>query len=209
MKDILIAAEYSGICRDAFCKLGFNAVSCDLLPSEGDPNNKHIQGDLMEIIDQPWDMIIAFPPCTHLSLSGTKFWAEKVADGRQQAAIEFVERIWNAKQCKHICIENPVGALSTRSQLKDLKEGEYKQIFQPYEFGERAAKRTCLWLKGLPKLVIDPRASIDPETIPYKELNRLWLMGPSPTRAKERARFWPKVAAQMAAQWGAKQLAPV
>ena len=209
MKDILVACEYSGIVRDAFCKLGFNAISCDILPSEGDPNNKHIQGDLMEIIDQPSDLIIAHPPCQTLTLANTKNWSKLVANGEQQAAIEFVERIWNAKRCRHICIENPIGALSTRSQLKDLKEGEYKQLFQPYEFGERAAKRTCLWLKGLPKLVIDPRASIDPETIPYKELNRLYLMGPSPTRAKERARFWPKVAAQMSAQWGAKQLAPV
>ena len=204
MKDILIACEYSGIVRDAFCKLGFNAVSCDLLPSEGDPNNKHIQGDLMEIIDNPWDLIIAHPPCQYLTLANTKNWRELVANGKQQASIEFVERIWNAKQCKHICIENPVGALSTRSSL-----GKPAQIFQPYEFGERAAKRTCLWLKGLPKLYADPRAFINPDTIPYKELNRLWLMGPSPTRAKERARFWPKVAAQMAAQWGAKQLAPV
>ena len=204
MKDILIACEYSGIVRDAFVKLGFNAVSCDILPSEGDPNNKHIQGDLMEIIDQPWDLIIAHPPCQYLTLANTKNWAELVANGKQQASIKFVERIWNAKNCKHICIENPVGALSTRSSL-----GKPQQIFQPYEFGERAAKRTCLWLKGLPKLVIDPRASIDPDTIPYKELHKLYLLGPSPDRAKKRSRFWEGVADAMAMQWGLKQLAPV
>jgi len=202
MKNVLIACEYSGIVRDAFCKYGFNAISCDILPSEGSPENEHIQGDVLNIIDDPWDLIIAHPPCTHLSLAGTAKWAEKVADGRQQKAIEFVERIWNAKNCHHICIENPVGALSTRSSL-----GKPTQYIQPYEYGHRQQKKTGLWLKGLPKL--RPTDPIDPDTIPYKELHKLYLLGPSPDRAKKRSRFWEGVASAMAMQWGLKQLAPV
>jgi site-specific DNA-cytosine methylase len=134
MPKLLVACEYSGVVREAFAKKGWDAWSCDLLPTD-QPSDKHIQGDCLEAIaNEKWDMIIAHPPCTHLSLSGAKYWAEKRADGRQQAAIKFVEDIWDA-DCPRICIENPVGALTKHSKL-----GKATQYIQPYEFGHAEQK---------------------------------------------------------------------
>ena len=121
---LLVACEYSGIVRNAFLAKGHDAWSCDLLPSE-QPSKKHIEGDVLPILNNDWDLIIAHPPCTHLSVSGAARWAEKVADGRQPAAIKFVETIWDS-ECPRICIENPVGALSSRSKL-----GKATQYVQP------------------------------------------------------------------------------
>ena len=138
---ILIACEFSGTVRDAFnnLNLGHEVYSCDLLPTR-QPGN-HIQGDVLEVVNDKWDLIIAHPPCVHLSVSGSKYWAEKVADGRQPAAIKFVETIWQAN-CPLIAIENPVGALSTRSKL-----GKATQYIQPFEYGHSESKKTGLWLK--------------------------------------------------------------
>ena len=136
---VLVACEYSGIVREAFAKRGHDAWSCDLLPTD-QPSDKHIQGDVLEVINQGWDLIIAHPPCTLLSLSVAKYWAEKRADGRQQAAIKFVEDIWDA-DCPRICIENPVGALTNHSKL-----GRASQYINPFEFGHAEQKRTGLWL---------------------------------------------------------------
>ena len=105
---VLVGCEYSGIVREAFAAKGHDAWSCDLLPTD-QPSDKHIQGDILEILDDNWNLIIAHPPCTHLSVSGSSLWSQKVADGRQPAAIKFVESIW-AADCPKICIENPVGA---------------------------------------------------------------------------------------------------
>ena len=161
MKKLLVACEYSGVVREAFAKKGWDAWSCDLLPTD-QPSDKHIQGDCLEAIaNEKWDMIIAHPPCTHLSLSGAKYWAEKRADGRQQAAIKFVEDIWDA-DCPRICIENPVGALTKHSKL-----GKASVYIQPYEFGHAEQKRTGLWLKGLPKL--KGTKFIDVKGLPNKE----------------------------------------
>ena len=157
---VLVACEYSGIVREAFALKGHNAWSCDLLPTD-QPSDKHIKGDVLEIINDKWDLIIAHPPCTHLSVSGAARWAEKVADGRQQAAIKFVKYIWNAN-CPFIAVENPVGALSTRSKL-----GKASQYIQPYEFGHAEQKRTGLWLKGLPKL--QGTKFIDVKGLPIKK----------------------------------------
>ena len=189
---VLVACEYSGIVREAFALKGHDAWSCDLLPTD-QPSNKHIQGDVLEIINDNWDLIIAHPPCTHLSVSGAARWAEKVADGRQQAAIKFVEEIWNVK-CPFIAIENPVGALSSRSKL-----GKATQYIQPYEFGHAEQKKTGLWLKGFHKLV--PTNKIDISTLTEKQLNKLYYLAPSPTRALMRSKT-PHGLAQAISQQG-------
>ena len=190
---VLVACEYSGIVREAFALKGHNAWSCDLLPTD-QPSDKHIQGDVLEIINDKWDLIIAHPPCTHLSVSGAARWAEKVADGRQQAAIKFVEDIWNAN-CPFIAIENPVGALSTRSKL-----GKASQYIQPYEFGHAEQKKTGLWLKGLPKLI--PTDVIDVSNLPNNQRQRLHYLPPSKDRWKIRSTTFQGIANAMADQWG-------
>ena len=190
---VLVACEYSGIVREAFALKGHNAWSCDLLPTD-QPSDKHIQGDVLEIINDKWDLIIAHPPCTHLSVSGAARWAEKVADGRQQAAIKFVEDIWNAN-CPFIAIENPVGALSTRSKL-----GKASQYIQPYEFGHAEQKKTGLWLKGLPKLI--PTDVIDVSNLPDNQRQRLHYLPPSKDRWKIRSTTFQGIANAMADQWG-------
>ena len=191
---ILIGCEESGRVREAFRGVGHDAWSCDLLPCTENPSKYHIQDDLLKVIkSEKWDMIIAFPPCTHLAISGAKYFPEKIADGRQQAAIDFVEAIWDA-DCPRIAIENPVGVLSTKSKL-----GKASQYIQPYWFGERTRKKTGLWLKGLPKLV--PTDMIDISKISEKELNKLYYLAPSPTRALERSKTFHGVANAMASQW--------
>ena len=190
---VLVACEYSGIVREAFAKRGHDAWSCDLLPTD-QPSDKHIQGDVLEIINDGWDLIIAHPPCTHLSLSGAKYWAEKRADGRQQAAIKFVEDIWDA-DCPRICIENPVGALTNHSKL-----GRASQYINPFEFGHAEQKRTGLWLKGLPKL--KGTKFIDVKGLPNKERHRLHWLPPSKDRWKIRSTTFQGIADAMADQWG-------
>jgi len=192
---ILIGCEESGRVREAFRGVGHDAWSCDLLPCTENPSKYHIQDDLLKVIkSEKWDMIIAFPPCTHLAISGAKYFPEKIADGRQQAAIDFVEAIWDA-DCPRIAIENPVGVLSTKSKL-----GKATQYIQPYWFGERQRKKTGLWLKGLPKLV--PTNMVDISKVSEKELNKLYYLAPSPTRALERSKTFHGVANAMASQWG-------
>ena len=192
-KKLLVACEYSGVVREAFAKKGWDAWSCDLLPTD-QPSDKHIQGDVLEVINDGWDLIIAHPPCTHLSLSGAKYWAEKRADGRQQAAIKFVEDIWDA-DCPRICIENPVGALTKHSKL-----GKATQYIQPYEFGHAEQKRTGLWLKGLPKL--KGTKFIDVKGLPNKERHRLHWLPPSKDRWKIRSTTFQGVADALADQYG-------
>ena len=189
---VLVACEYSGIVREAFALKGHDAWSCDLLPTD-QPSDKHIQGDVLEIINNDWNLIIAHPPCTHLSVSGAARWAEKVADGRQRAAIKFVEDIWNAN-CPFIAIENPVGALSSRSKL-----GKATQYIQPYEFGHAEQKKTGLWLKGLPKLI--PTDVIDVSNLPDNQRQRLHYLPPSKDRWKIRSTTFQGIANAMADQW--------
>jgi|WetSurMetagenome_2_1015567.scaffolds.fasta_scaffold63145_4 hypothetical protein len=139
---ILVACEFSGIVRDAFIARGHDAVSCDLLPSERP--GPHIQGDVLAILGDGWDLMIAHPPCTHLASSGARHFPAKRADGRQQAGIDFFMAIVNAPIPK-IAVENPVGIMSSVYRKP-------AQIIQPWQFGENASKKTCLWLKGLPLL---------------------------------------------------------
>ena len=184
MISVLVACEFSATVRDAFHARGHDAWSCDLLPTEGDPR-WHIQGDLAERLDG-WDLIIAHPPCTDLAVSGARHFAAKKADGRQEAALNFVRMIL-AANCEHIALENPISIISTRVRKPD-------QIIQPWMFGHGETKATCLWLKGLPLL--------RPTDIVAGREQRVHRMPPSPNRWKERSRTLQGVADAMAQQWG-------
>lgn len=142
---ILIACEESQAVTKYLRKLGHDAFSCDILPCSGGHEEWHIQQDVFEVIEQGWDMMIAFPPCTHLASSGARHFKQKIADGRQQQGIDFFMSLVNAP-IERIAIENPIGIMSSKYRKPD-------QIIQPYQFGDKAQKSTCLWLKNLPKLV--------------------------------------------------------
>ena len=139
---VLIACEFSGTVRNAFAKLGHDAWSCDLEATES-PGN-HYQGDMFDIVNDGWDLIVAHPPCTHLAVSGAAHFAKKRADGRQQQGIDFFMRVMNI-DVPRLAVENPIGIMSTLYRKPD-------QIIQPWEYGDKAQKSTCLWLKGLPLL---------------------------------------------------------
>lgn len=193
---VLIACEYSGVVREAFNSLhGFYAVSCDLLPPEDRRVDYHYQGDVRDIINDGWDMMIAFPPCTDIAVSGAKWFAQKRADGRQQAAIEFVRFLMDAPIPK-IAIENPIGVISSYIRKPD-------QIIQPYQFGHEATKTTCLWLKGLPPLQYTNVVGKGERHVTKsgKSLPKWYNLPPSPTRWKERSRTFPGIARAMADQW--------
>lgn len=185
---ILVACEYSGAVRDAFSRLGHDATSCDLLPAETEGN--HVQGDVTPLLDQEWDLIIAFPPCTDLCVSGARWFAEKRADGRQADAIDFF-MLFARANAPRIAIENPVGIMSSMWRKPD-------QIIQPWQYGHGETKATCLWLKGLPKLV--------PTNIVEGREARIHRMSPGPDRAKERSRTFEGIAQAMAEQWGREDL---
>lgn len=180
---VLVACEFSGIVRDAFASRGHDAWSCDIRETER-PGN-HLQCDVLSVIDDGWDLMIAHPPCTHLSVSGAKHFAAKRADGRQQAAIEFFMQMVNAK-VPRIAIENPVCIMSTIYRKPD-------QIIQPWQFGHGETKATCLWLKNLPALI--------PTNIVEGREARIHKMPPGPERERERSRTYLGVAAAMATQW--------
>ena len=181
---ILIACEFSGIVRDAFLKRGHDAWSCDLLPTE--KPGPHIQGDVLEIFDDGWDMMISHQPCTHLAVSGARWFAEKQKDGRQQKAIDFFMKLANAN-IEKIGMENPVGIMSTIYRKPD-------QIIQPWQFGHGERKKTCLWLKNLPLL--------KPTNIVKGREERIWKMPPSPERGRLRSITFRGIADAMAKQWG-------
>ena len=185
---ILIACEESQAVCTEMRRLGHEAYSCDIIPCSGGHPEWHLQVDALELLKMQWDMIIAFPPCTNLAVSGARHFKEKQADGRQQASIEFFMQFANA-DCKKIAIENPVGIMSTRYRKPD-------QIIQPWQFGHGETKATCLWLKGLPKL--------QPTDIVTGREQRIWKMPPGPERAKIRSKTYPGIARAMAEQWGGK-----
>lgn len=193
---ILIACEYSGTVRDAFLKAGHYAMSCDLLPCDSTASGDHYQGDVLAILDHGWDMMIAHPPCTHLAVSGAKHFAKKIADGRQQAALDFVQALMDAP-IPRICIENPVSIISTRIRKPD-------QIIQPWMFGHEATKTTCLWLKNLPALM--PTKIVDRGkrhiTKSGRSLPDWYNLPPSEDRWKIRSATFPGIADAMATQWG-------
>lgn len=186
---VLVACEYSGRVREAFRKMGHDAWSCDLLPAEDDQTH-HIQGSVLSFIKgmrDPWDLMIAHPPCTDLAVSGARHFAEKIADGRQGRALDFVRALLDAPVAK-IALENPISVISSKIRKPD-------QIIQPWQFGHGETKATCLWLKGLPKLV--------PTNIVDGREARVHKMAPGPNRWKERSRTYQGIADAMAAQWGA------
>lgn len=180
---VLVACEFSGAVRDAFAALGHDAWSCDLLPSET-PGN-HIQGDAIEAMQsRRWDMMIAFPPCTHLCVSGARWFKHKQQE--QAEGVAFFMAFANA-EIPRVAIENPIGIMSTRYRKPD-------QIIQPWQFGHGETKATCIWLKGLPKLT--------PTNIVDGREARIHRMAPGPNRAKDRSRTFAGVARAMAQQWG-------
>ena len=213
---ILIACEFSGKVRDAFIEKGHNAWSCDFLEAEGKYKDRHVQGNVLELLHhhrwdwcgyEKWDMLIAFPPCTYLCSSGLH-WNKRV-EGRQEKteeALKFVGALLDADIPK-IALENPVGCISTRIR-------KYDQMIHPYQFGDDASKRTCLWLKGLPKLentnYFPPRivkgGKYDGKQRWGNQLDSVHnYLAPSPTRAKVRSTTYDGIAKAMADQWGSLQ----
>lgn len=198
MLKVLVACEYSGRVRDAFTRLGHFAMSCDLLPTESD--GLHYMGDVFDIIDQGWDIMIAHPPCTYLAVSGMHWTTRGLRDPNlTEDALEFVQKLMDAPVNK-ICIENPISVISSRIRKPD-------QIITPYQFGHDASKKTCLWFKNLKPL--QPTNMIEGRLVDGK---RRWgnqtdsgqnKLAPSDDRWKERSRTYQGVADAMASQWGA------
>ncbi len=200
---ILIACEYSGRVRDAFIARGHTAMSCDLLPT--DVAGPHYQGDVFDIIDNGWDLMIAHPPCTYLSVSGMHWTTRGLRDPQlTEDALDFVQRLMNAPIAK-IAIENPISVISSRIRKPD-------QIISPYQFGHDASKKTCLWLKDLPLLtptqMVEPRIVITPSGKPAKRWGNQCdnygqdKLPPSADRWKLRSATYQGIADAMAAQWG-------
>jgi len=178
---VLVACEYSGTVRDAFIAAGHEALSCDLLPT--DNPGPHYQGDVRDVLSDGWDLMIAHPPCTHLAVSGARWFKDKQAE--QAEALDFVRLLLGAP-IDRIALENPVSVISSRIRKPD-------QIIQPWQFGHGETKATCLWLKGLPKLtptdIVDGREA------------RVHKLPPSADRWKIRSTTYPGIAAAMAQQW--------
>jgi len=180
---VLIACEESATVREAFKRRGHAAWSCDILPSRI-PGN-HFQCDVFEVIGLGWDMMIAFPPCTDLCVSGARWFKSKIASGQQQKSVEFFKRIATA-DIPRVAVENPVGIMSRLFRKPD-------QIIQPWQFGHGETKATCLWLKNLPLLA-------PTEIVPGRE-QRIWRLPPSDDRARERSKTFQGIADAMSDQW--------
>jgi hypothetical protein len=189
---VLIACEYSGAVRDAFIAQGHDAISCDLFPT--DAPGPHYQGDVRDIIEDGFDLMVAHPPCTHLAVSGARWFKDKQVE--QAEALDFVRLLLSAPIGK-IALENPISIISSRIRKPN-------QIIQPWQFGHPESKSTCLWLKNLPKL-------IPTDILPLPASGR-WSnqtpsgqnkLGPSPDRWKERSKTYQGIAEAMAQQWGA------
>ena len=189
---VLIACEYSGAVRDAFIAQGHDAISCDLVPT--DALGPHYQGDVRDIIEDGFDLMVAHPPCTHLAVSGARWFKDKQVE--QAEALDFVRLLLSAPIGK-IALENPISIISSRIRKPN-------QIIQPWQFGHPESKSTCLWLKNLPKL-------IPTDILPLPASGR-WSnqtpsgqnkLGPSPDRWKERSKTYQGIAEAMAQQWGA------
>ena len=180
---VLVACEYSGTVRDAFIAAGHEALSCDLLPT--DAQGPHYQGDVRDVLNDGWDLMIAHPPCTHLAVSGARWFKDKQAE--QAEALDFVRLLLDAP-VERIALENPISVISSRIRKPD-------QIIQPWQFGHGETKATCLWLKGLPKLtptdIVDGREA------------RVHKLPPSADRWKIRSTTYKGIADAMAKQWGA------
>lgn len=192
---VLIACEMSGVLRRAFRRRGFDAWSVDVLPSE-DGSPYHITGCALAQLDGGWDMMVAHPPCTHLAVSGARWFAAKRRDGRQQAALDFVRSLLDAP-IDRIALENPVSVISTAIRKPD-------QTVQPWMFGDAYSKTTCWWLKGLP--LLRPTHIVgrgDYVTTPSGRRVPAWYSNlPKQGRARARSRTFPGMASAIADQWG-------
>ena len=183
---ILVACEESqAVCKE-FRSLGHEAYSCDIEPCSGGHTEWHLQQDVTELLKQKWDLIIAFPPCTDLAISGAAYFARKIADGTQQASVDFFLQ-FTALDCEYVAIENPVGIMSTKYRKPD-------QIVHPYFFGDEYRKKTCLWLKGLPKL--EPTNMVSEGKV--KNGYPVWMFN---NNKKHRSKTFPGFAKAMATQW--------
>jgi site-specific DNA-cytosine methylase len=181
---VLVACEFSGTVRDEFAALGWDAWSCDLLPTERDGFGvKHYQGDVTNHLREGWDMLIAHPPCTHLAVSGARWFKDKLHE--QAEALDFVRLLLSAP-IERIALENPISIISSKIRKPD-------QIIQPWQFGHGETKATCLWLKNLPRL--------QPTKVVSGREQRIWKLPPSADRWKERSRTFPGIAKAMATQW--------
>ena len=197
---ILVACEESQrVCKE-FRKRGHEAYSCDLLPCSGGRPEWHIQADVLEILKMQWDMVLAFPPCTHLAVSGARHFEQKRKDGRQQMGIGFFLAFTALEHIPKVAIENPVGIMSSEYRKPD-------QIIQPYQFGDPHKKTTCLWLKGLKPL--EPTKIVEPTLVKYickngKEVtfDEYMVRGFEGDRASHRSKTFLGVAKAMAEQWG-------
>lgn len=203
---VLVACEESQAVTKELRRLGHEAYSCDVQECSGGHPEWHLQQDVIPLLAEPWDMIIAFPPCTDLAVSGARHFAKKRADGRQQRSIEFFMRFANV-DCPKVAIENPIGIMSSHYRKPD-------QIIQPYQFGDHARKSTCLWLKGLPKLI--PTNIVDTGEIVRggfsvgaslnyaRDENGKIIPWNDPRTAKIRSKTFPGIARAMAEQWAGK-----
>lgn len=221
---VLVACEESQAVTIELRKLGHEAYSCDILPCSGGHPEWHIMEPVENVMNgggfyvlsdddfdnfiklDKWDMIIAFPPCTHIAVSGTKYFAQKIADGRQQQGIDFFMKFAN-HPCSKVAIENPVGIMSTKWRKPD-------QIIQPYQYGHPESKKTCLWLKGLPKLQptnILPLPECGHWSNQTKEgqnkllVDGVWIGFNDPRTPKLRSKTYLGIAKAMAEQWGGRQ----
>jgi site-specific DNA-cytosine methylase len=184
MGKVLIACEESQIVTIAFRKLGVEAFSCDIQECSGGYPEWHIQQNVMEVLKDKWDLVIAFPPCTHLSVSGARWFKEKIKDGRQAKAIDFFLQFTNL-QCPY-AIENPIGIMSTQYRKPD-------QIIQPYQFGHGETKATCIWLSNLPLL--------KPTRVVEGREHKIHHMPPGKNRSKLRSKTFSGIAEAMSLQW--------
>jgi len=194
---VLVACEYSGVVRDAFAAKGHDAWSCDILDSESE--GQHIRGDALEELHKGWDLMIAHPPCTHLSVSGARWFTEgKKPMFLRENALDFVKKLM-AAPIDRICIENPVSVISSHIREAD-------QTINPYQFGHTEYKRTCLWLKNLPLLKETDNVLEETKELPDKIANRIWWLGSG--KGKERSKFYTGIASAMADQWGDESRLP-
>jgi hypothetical protein len=192
---VLVACEYSGIVREAFKKRGHDAWSCDLLPT--DIQGQHIQGDVLPILNQGWDLMIGHPPCTYISYAGTQVWDKSGRILLRLEALEFFRKLWEAP-IPRICLENPKSCASPII-------AKYDQVIQPYYFGDKQMKTTWLWLKGLPLLTWSKLMELEkpqPVSICKKNGKKRYFTEGTTTDPHIRSKFWPGIANAMAEQWG-------
>jgi len=194
MGRVLVACEESQAVAKELRAIGIEAFSCDIEDCSGGHPEWHIQDDVIPLLKESWDMVLAFPPCTHLASSGARHFAQKRRDGRQQQGIDFFMR-FAAINCKRVAIENPVGIMSNIFRKPD-------QIIHPWQFGHTEQKSTCLWLKGLPLLKATDDVKGPMMALPINIRQRIFYMSKTCDRSKQRSKTFSGIAKAIASQWG-------